>query len=428
MDHTELTRRLDELMMHYRTQLLSRRTAPPPTAAGGEVSRWVLNSAAASPSGGAVDIRPHRTRQYLSVREDRCPHRSQERVSMSASARRSRSHGGLRSIRVSALLIVAITITLLGGTGPFIGDAAAEPVTVPVQGENPENFESSCFVAGGQPFEIHDAEGGVASSVCEFPNGAVNECDYSGGTCTYDVFVHPTPSGPMGDVSVDPDDLGGVLDEDPPPPAATQPPAEMQPPVATQPPAEVTMEPTTEPADESATEPATEAAADNAPSTPEAGSQNGPSGGTGGNAADAQSGQSASGQEPASLTIVAFTCEAGYDPFALDADPGQDCSEPTDGVPFALTGDGTDTTRSAGDDGSGTARFEELAPGVYRLAGQPPSWGGVAFVHDCASSVRSFDDAAFFPLAMVGPTGTLGLTLMPSEALECGWYQVAAGD
>lgn len=346
---------------------------------------------------------------------------------MSASTRWSRSHGGFRSIRVSALLLVAITITLLGGTGPSMAVAAAEPITVPVSGDTPGNFESSCFAAGGQPFEIHNSGGGVATSVCEFSDGSFNECNWSAGTCTYDIppRVLPTPSGPLDDVSVDPDDLGGVLDEGPPP-------------AATEPPAEETAEPATEPAaeetDESATVPATGETEDDAPateaSTTEATSQSGPSGGTGGpggNAADARSGQSASGQEVASLTIAAFTCEPGYDPFALDADPGQECSEPTDGVPFALSGDGTDMTRSAGDDGSGTARFEELAPGIYRLTGQPPSWGGVAFVHDCLSSVRSFDDAAFFPLAMVGPTGTLGLTLLPGEALECGWYQVAAG-
>lgn len=345
---------------------------------------------------------------------------------MSASTRWSRSHEGFRFVRVSALLLVAITITLLGGTGPFLGDAAAEPVTVPVtDGENPEDSESSCFTAGGQPFEIYDSEGGVASSVCEFPGGAVNECDWSAGTCTYGgEFVHPTPGGPMDNVSVDPNDLGGVLDEGPPPPTATEPPIEKT--------VEPTIKPTTGATVESATKPAIGATVGAAPatkaSTTEAGSQSGPSVGTGGKAADSQSGQSASGQEPASLTIVAFRCEAGYDPFALDADPGQDCSEPTDSVPFALTGNGTDTTRSAGDDGSGIARFEALAPGVYRLAGQPPTWGGVAFVHDCVSSVRSFDDAAFFPLAMVGPTGTLGLTLMPGEALKCGWYQVAARD
>lgn len=165
-------------------------------------------------------------------------------------------------------------------------------------------------------------------------------------------------------MSVDPDDLGGVLDEGTTQPAPTEPPAE----------------PTAEPATEPATEATEEDAPPTAASTTEATSQTDPAGSigsigstgsTGGSAADAQSGQSASGQEPASLTIVAFTCEPGYDPFATDADPAQDCSEPTDGVPFALTGDGTDMTRSAGDDGSATVLFQELEPGVYRLTGQP---------------------------------------------------------
>ncbi len=346
---------------------------------------------------------------------------------MSASTRWSRSSGGSRSVRFSALLLVALTVALIGGAGRDLSVAAAPSQTgAGSAGVTLDSFEQGCLYQGGQPFEITDDNGGVVTSVCEHKDGTVDECEWGQDICNWGQFsrVQPTPSGPLDDVSVDPDDLGGVLDEEPPPLAATEPPAEET--------VEPATEPATEAADESATEPAIGATEEDAPateaSTTEAASQSGPSGGTGGDAADAQSGQSASGQEPASLTIVVFTCEAGYDPFDLDADPGQDCSEPTDGVPFALTGDGTDTTRSAGDDGSGTARFEELAPGVYRLAGQPPSWGGVAFVHDCVSSIRSFDDAAFFPLAMVGPTGTLGLTLMPSEALECGWYQVAAGD
>jgi len=324
-------------------------------------------------------------------------------------------------------MLVAIMVALPGGPG-FAILAAAEPLTVPVSGETPENFESSCFQAGGQPFEIHDSSGGIATSVCEFSDGGVNECNWSAGTCSYGIEtrVQPTPRSPLDDVSVDPDDLGGILDD------STAPPAEETAAPATEPAAEKTAEPATEPAAEKTAEPATEPAAEETAdgarptdvSTAEASSQTGPAGGS---AVGDQSGQSASAEEPASLTILAFACEPGYDPFALDADPAQECSEPTDGVPFALTGDGTDMTRSAGDDGDGTATFQELAPGVYRLTGQPPSWGGVAFVHDCASSVRSFDDAAFFPLAMVGPTGTIGLTLLPGETLECGWYQVAAG-
>jgi hypothetical protein len=316
-------------------------------------------------------------------------------------------------------LLIAITVALPAVAGLAV-PAAAAPIQTDTEGLTPEFFEFACFEGGGQPFEILDSNGGVASSVCENADGTVSECNWGQGTCDWNQpgRVQPTPSGPLDDVSVDPDDLGGILDEGTSPPVAT--------------------EPASEETDESATEPATEETDEDAPTqeattidaTPvtDPAGNTGSTGNTGGSAAGAQSGQSASGQESASLTIVAFTCEPGYDPFALDADPAQDCSEPTDGVPFALTGDGTDMTRSAGDDGSGTATFQDVAPGVYRLAGQPPSWGGVAFVHDCVSSVRSFDDAAFFPLAMVGPTGTLGLTLLPGETLECGWYQVAAGD
>jgi len=334
---------------------------------------------------------------------------------MSASTRWSRSLGGSRSIRVSALLLVAITLTLLGGAGLAVPVAAA-PVQTDTEGLTPEDFEFACFGGGGQPFEILDSSGGVATSVCENADGTVSECNWGQDTCDWNQpgRVLPTPSGPLDDVSVDPNDLGGVLDE------GTAPPAEE-----------------TDDTDETATETATGETAEDDPTqeastidaTPvtDPADNTGSTGNTGGSAADDRSGQSTSGQEAASLTIVAFTCEPGYDPFALDADPARDCSELTDGVPFALTGDDTDMTRSAGDDGDGTATFEDLTPGVYRLTGQPPSWGGVAFVHDCASSSRSFDDAAFFPLAMVGPTGTIGLTLLPGETLECGWYQVAAG-
>ncbi|HEV2068004.1 MAG TPA: hypothetical protein VGR08_14335, partial [Thermomicrobiales bacterium] len=249
---------------------------------------------------------------------------------MSAFTGSPRSPGGSRSVRLSALLLFMITITLLGGAGLAVPAAAAEPLTVPVSGETPENFESSCFADGGQPFEINDSNGGVATSVCQYSNGSFNECNWGAGTCTYGggTRVQPPPRGPLDDVTVDPDDFAGVLDESPSQPAATEPPAEE------------TDEPATEPATEAIeeTDETDESAAEQTPLTNPAGStgSTGGAGGTGGNTESDESGQSASAQGPASLTIVAFTCEPGYDPFALDADPAQDCSELTDGVPFAL--------------------------------------------------------------------------------------------
>ena len=177
---------------------------------------------------------------------------------MSASTRWSHSHGGFRYVQVSALLLIAITVTLLGGAG-FAVPAAAAPqhqTGAGSAGVTPEGFEDGCFLEGGQPFEILDSSGGVSMSVCERTDGTVDECDWASDICTWGTTsVQPTPSGPLDDVSVDPDDLGGILDEGPSQPAATEPPAESA------------TEPATGETDESATEPATGETEDDAPAT-----------------------------------------------------------------------------------------------------------------------------------------------------------------
>ena len=118
-----------------------------------------------------------------------------------------------------------ITITLLGGAGLAVPAAAAPQHQTDAQHTTPEGFESGCFLDGGQPFEITDSSGNVTSSVCDHKDGTMSECNWGSDTCNWNMpgRVLPTPDGPLGDVSVDPDDLGGVLDESPSQPAATEP-------------------------------------------------------------------------------------------------------------------------------------------------------------------------------------------------------------
>lgn len=95
---------------------------------------------------------------------------------MSASTCWSRSSGGSRSVWFSALLLVALTVTLIGGTGRALSVAAASSQTgAGSAGLTLDSFEQGCLYQGGQPFEITDNNCGVTTSVCEHKDGTVDE-------------------------------------------------------------------------------------------------------------------------------------------------------------------------------------------------------------------------------------------------------------
>jgi len=92
----------------------------------------------------------------------------------------------------------------------FVRLVAAEPVSVPAGDANPENFEDSCLAIGGEAITIEDGSGNALESSCEV-GGGVNECNWIADICTYGAFEQATAA-----ISIDPDDVGGVLQEDTP--------------------------------------------------------------------------------------------------------------------------------------------------------------------------------------------------------------------
>ncbi len=127
-----------------------------------------------------------------------------------------------------------------------------------------------------------------------------------------------------------------------------------------------------------------------------------------------------------SLMIVAYACDAGYDPFATEADPSSDCLDPLDDREFDLTGSDGEASGLTGADGDGTLIFADLAADRYTLQAQLPEDIDQAFVLACLSDIRSFDDYPFYPFAVPDESGSLALTLLDAENLACSWYEVPA--
>lgn len=327
---------------------------------------------------------------------------------MVTASRRSLSRRGPRLRGAIPLLALVLIVAALAGSG-FVRGTAAAPVSPP------PGFEWDCVALGGEYIEIYDSSGNVTEYSCKWSDGKVTTCT-SGGCSTTKARVEPVgrvvdPSDAVAVIeaapTVTPGSSGGkVLTEDPPTPTAapTEDPAAPRAPVETP----------TAPAG------ATPVAPSEAPADQAGAGQD--SGATG----EQSSGAPADASGPASLTLVTYICASGYDFFAPEADPTADCPDTSDGVRFSLEGIDTDGTRTSGDDSAGTAVFEDLDPGAYRLVGQPPTGMAVAFILDCTSNVRSFEDAPFSPIAIVGPYGTLALTLQPGEELTCAWYGVPA--
>lgn len=323
-------------------------------------------------------------------------------MSASADPMPPRRHRRIPS--TTSLLVVIFAVVALAGNG-FVGDVVAAPVSPP------PGFEWDCLALGGEYIEIYDSSGNITEYSCTWSDGKTTTCTSSGCSAT-----RVQPSGR----DVDPSDAVAVIEE-----APTVTPGSSGGKVLTEDPPTPTTAPTEDPAAPRAPVETPTMPAGSTPVASEGANQSGagqPSGSTAGQPASAPPAVAG----PASLTLVTYTCASGYDVFAPAADPAADCPEMTDGVRFGLEGKGTETTRSSGDDGAGIATFADLDPGAYQLVGQAPMGLSVAFVLDCTSTVRSFADAPFFPLAVVGPYGTLAVTLQPGEELTCAWYGIPA--
>ena len=74
------------------------------------------------------------------------------------------------------------------------------------------------------------------------------------------------------------------------------------------------------------------------------------------------------------FAVTAYTCAPGYEAGRNVADFAADCTQATNGVPFALVERGGDSRQATtGDSGEGEARFAVTTPGVYDLSETPPA-------------------------------------------------------
>jgi hypothetical protein len=129
-------------------------------------------------------------------------------------------------------------------------------------------------------------------------------------------------------------------------------------------------------------------------------------------------------EDTATLELVVQRCEAGYDPYDPRSRPDRECDEASGGTAFRLVGKGLDLSGTTGSNGDGGVQFLGLVPGSYHLNQAPVPGIALAFVGDCESDLRDFDDLPFFPLAIAGPDGDVGLRVRAGETLRCDWYQV----
>ncbi|MDQ3525021.1 MAG: class F sortase, partial [Chloroflexota bacterium] len=127
---------------------------------------------------------------------------------------------------------------------------------------------------------------------------------------------------------------------------------------------------------------------------------------------------------PGELTINKWTCPEGYDPFAWNADPKNDCTELTNGVTFILDQPvGVDLQTDTGDSINGAVYFGGLEPGAYTVTEIVPDGIAMVFVYDCVG----LNTGAVHPMPLsVGPT--LAMSIAGGDEIVCDWMNVPAYD
>lgn len=127
---------------------------------------------------------------------------------------------------------------------------------------------------------------------------------------------------------------------------------------------------------------------------------------------------------PATLTIIKYTCPEDYDPLGAEADPAENCDDLTDGIAFSVIGSqNASLDGETGDDGDGTVTFDGLKAGSYLVRETYPEDTVQAFIWSCESDYRIFD-YPFTPFARIDRTGTIGISMIAGETLECSWFNV----
>jgi hypothetical protein len=136
---------------------------------------------------------------------------------------------------------------------------------------------------------------------------------------------------------------------------------------------------------------------------------------------------------PATLIVQKYDCEEGYDWREDEADPAEECTERPDGIVFQLDVIRTSPSPSpspvpqraeTSEEAPEAARFGGLRAGEYRLTELDLAEGTVAFILTCESTVRDFEDYPYYPFALAAADGSVDLTLVAGETLECAWYNV----
>jgi hypothetical protein len=126
------------------------------------------------------------------------------------------------------------------------------------------------------------------------------------------------------------------------------------------------------------------------------------------------------------VTILKWTCPAGYDLFAEGADPYQDCTEATNGVQYQFGPDdgleGEAVLQSTGDQIDGGVVFDGLLPGTYLAVELVPEGIDQVFVLECTGHIMGVLQP--YPLAMGNVLD--GIDLDAGEHLTCHWFNVPA--
>jgi sortase (surface protein transpeptidase) len=127
---------------------------------------------------------------------------------------------------------------------------------------------------------------------------------------------------------------------------------------------------------------------------------------------------------PGETTIYKWTCPEGYDPYAWNANPKNDCTEATNGVTFVLDQpEGVDLQTDTGDSTNGAVYFGGLTPGMYTVNEIVPSGIAGVFVLDCVG----LNTGSVHPMPLsAGPT--LPMNVAGGDKIVCDWYNVPAYD
>ncbi len=126
------------------------------------------------------------------------------------------------------------------------------------------------------------------------------------------------------------------------------------------------------------------------------------------------------------VTIYKYTCPAGYDIHASDADPKSDCVELTNGVEFHLDTDGGAHDETTGDDLDGGVDFSDVGYGEMTLSETLPhgtiaTWVTCQWYEDLGPYVYE----GFEPYAPADGVGThIDVELSEGDDLVCQWYNV----